>query len=427
MKELHRLVPVLLALALGGCLGQGTKPSTAPANFSVAPGESQVVLTWKDDPGLTYWIYYKKGTTTGPGNVDQIVYQATSPYDLTGLTNLTQYAFAITSSHNGSEVGPFTPVQTGKNTTPRLIGPSATWTVGTPLPTSYQLNSIAFGNNDYVAVGNAATAFSAAYDYTSTGGVVQPQSWQKVTLPSQITSTVNLTGVVYDGSQFVVLGDNGSILTSPDSTTWTLAGGTAGTAGMNAIAYGNGIYVAVGNNGAIYRNTSGGLDSNWTAETSNAGGAKLYGVAFVNNEFIAVGASGTLLTSPDGVTWTAQSSAATAAGSNTLYGVAYGAGLYVAVGDAGTVLTSSDGTTWTQVSPLPTNYSLYAVTFGPDDQFVAVGQAGTTVYYNTNSANGPSGTWSSNNTGTNQEDLHGIAPNAVYIAVGAAGANVSAK
>lgn len=408
MKPLLRLGAMILALTLGGCLGQGTQPSTAPTGFTVTPGESQVVLTWNNDPNLTYWVFYSQGSTTGLGNADHIINQITSPYDLTGLTNGTQYAFSITSSDNGSEVGPFSPVITA---TPRLIGPDATWTVGTSL-TPNDFKSVAFGNANYVAVGNSATVFTAPFNYTSPGGVT---GWsQPASLP--IAPTVNLTGVVYDGSHFVALGADGSVITSPDTSTWTAATAITGATGLNAIAFGAGTYVAVGNAGAIYSNTNAQVTGAWAPQTSGTS-QDLYGVSYVNGQFIAVGAQGTLLTSPDGITWTAQVSNS----SNSLRGVAYGAGTYVAVGDAGAVVASTDGVTWVAAQPVPTTESLYSITFGPDAQFVAVGTAGTVLY----STTGVNGSWTAAHAGT--IDLYSIAPSAVYIAVGAAGANVSAK
>jgi len=415
----HPLRPalLLLALALGGCLGQGSQPSAPPANFSVAPGESQVVLNWTADPNLTYWIYYSQGSTTGLGNADHILFQVTPPYDLTGLTNNTQYAFAVTASDNGSQVGPFTPVVTA---TPRPIGPLNTWTVGTPLGTgTNNLNAIAFGNNTYVAVGDGAQIWSAPFSYTSAGGVT---GWTQQTSP---VLGVNLTGIVYDGTRFVALGADGTVLTSSDGTTWTAATAIAGASGMHAIAYGvvngTGIYVAVGDAGVIDYNGNAGVGGNWTPASSGTA-QNLYGVAFLNSQFVAVGAQGTVVTSPDGITWTVQTSAASAT-TNALravaYGVVNGTGTYVAVGDAGTVLSSTDAVTWTAQSP-PTPQNLNAIAFGPDAQFVAVGAAGTTVYGTTGTS------WASNNVGTNQ-DLYAIAPNAVYIAVGVADTNVSAK
>jgi photosystem II stability/assembly factor-like uncharacterized protein len=141
----------------------------------------------------------------------------------------------------------------------------------------------------------------------------------------------------------------------------------------------------------------------------------------VNGLFVAVGAAGTLLTSTDGLTWTAQTSNTNNSLRHVAFGVpSAGVGTYVAVGDAGTIVSSTDASNWTSQSN-PTTHSFYSVCFGPDLQFIAAGTAGTLAY----STAGTDGSWSVGNAGS--IDLYAIAPADVFIAVGAAGANVSGK
>ena len=408
-----RVIVIFLPLLLAACLSQSSAPSTAPTNFSVTAGENRAVLSWDNEPGLTYWVYYKVGSSVTTGDHDFINTGYTSPAVITGLVNGTQYAFIVNASNNGSKTGPTTPVLTA---TPRLLGPSVPWTAGTQL-SSNALNSVAFNNSNFVAVGDAATLFTAPYSYTSAGGVT---AWTQVTnLP--IASSTNLRAVVYDGSEFVILGDDGSITLSGDLVNWSARTAITGAPQMNALAYAGGpIYVAVGAGGKIYRNTTGGLTGAWTEETSGTV-QDLYGVSYVNSLFVAVGANGTLLTSPDGITWTAQTSNTNNSLRHIAYGVSAAAvGNYVAVGDAGTIVSSPDAANWTSQT-IPTTQSFYSVCFGPDLQFIAVGTAGTLAY----SSSGADGSWSVANAGS--IDLYSIVPGDVFIAVGAAGSNVSGK
>ena len=411
MNFLPRIVVVLIAVFLTACFGQEDPPSTAPVNVTVTEGSGLVVVDWDAVPGRTYWIFYNQGTSASLDDFDRIVSGVFPPYVLPGLLNDAQYAFTVTSSNGASKVGPFSPVQLA---TPRLLSPSVAWTIGTSL-SGNDLQGIAFGNNTYVTVGDAATVFAATYDYPNIGGVT---GWgPATTLPVGLTA--NLNSVVFDGSRFIALGDDGSIITSTDTPalTWSAATAIAGApAMMNALAVGAGIYVAVGDTGAIY--TSSDSATTWVTRVSMTT-SNLYGISYVNGNFIAVGASGTLSTSTDGITWATQENLV----ASSLRAVAYGASSYVAIGDAGAIVSSTDATTWIAQTTNTITESLRAISFGPDNQFVAVGTAGVNTY----SSTGLDGSWLSSITNAGSIDLNAIAPNLLYIAVGAAGANVSGK
>ena len=97
-------------------------------------------------------------------------------------------------------------------------------------------------------------------------------------------TTADLYAVTWGGGQYVVVGENGKIATSPDGITWT-------------------------------NRFSGTPDH-------------LKGVAWNGSLYVAAGAN-TIISSPDGVTWTFRAQVPTG---GSLYGVAWGNGLFVAVG-----------------------------------------------------------------------------------------------
>lgn len=409
MKLFLRAIILLSILSFAACSKQDP-PTEAPANTAAAAGESLAAVSWDTTPGLTYWVYYKQGTEVSSQNYDGIVFNVASPYLVRNLTNGSEYAFSVTSSNDGSPVGPFSPVVTA---TPRLLSPTVPWTVGTSLTTN-TLNSIAYGAGFYVTVGDAASLLVATYSYGETGGV---SAWNPATtIP--VTTATNLTAVLFDGIRFLALGGDGAVLKSDSSDvlTWVSTPSIASTNTMNSIAVGAGRYVAVGNSGQVYTNTGDAASGTWTAQTSNTTN-DLYSVSYLNGRFIAVGALGTLITSTDGINWTVQTSNI----STSLRSVAYGASTYVAVGDAGAITSSADATTWTAQTTLAGGQSLRSITFGVDSQFIAVGTAGTLAY----SASGADGSWATSSAGS--VDLNSIAPNLVFIAVGDAGANVSGK
>jgi len=415
-----RVLTTASLLALAGCHLHSDPPGEAPSGVMVTPGEGLVTVTWNRDPELTYWIFYQAGSSVVPaGSGVPLIFDAISPRVVVGLANETPYAFVMNATRGDSKAGPSSPVVVK---TPRLAG--AEWVSGTPLggtTPQKNLNGIAFSGSRLVVVGDSATIFAGDYNYTSTNPLGVTTWMSPTSLPAGFSATTNLSAVIFSGQQFVALGIDGSILTSTDGLTWTLATGSIPSASMNGIAFGTvsgaGLYVAVDASGSIF--TSSDL-VNWNLITPPITTRALYSVSFLNGRFMATGANGTLLTSADGSIWTAQTSNTT----NALRGAAFRSAptaVYVVVGDAGTIVTSTDGTAWNPIPitpPLPQN--LNSVVFG--SRFIAVGQSGAVVFSDDGS------TWSPPTTPPDRVDLARVVfTPAMYVAVGAAGANAFAK
>jgi len=414
---MFRVMALASLIMLASCHRQAAAPGDAPTGLAVAPGDGQVTVTWDQQPGLTYWIFYQAGdTVTAAAPGVPLLFDVQSPRVVFPLVNGTQYAFVMNATNQDSKAGPSTPVMTQ---TPRLSGSS--WTSGLSLGPQ-DLNGVAYNPtlNRLVAVGNAGTIFAGDFNYTSTDppGVT---AWTPPTsIPAGFVS--DLSAVMFSGSQFIALGTDGSILTSADGNTWILStnpvpsGGATGPR-MNSLAFGivsnATIYVAVGDGGHIF--TSPNLVT-WTAASPT--GNNLYNVSFPNGSFVATGANGTLLTSADAITWTLPNSIPST--SNALRGATFGAGSYVVVGDAGTILTSTDGTSWSLITPAPPlTQDLRAIRFGT--RFVAVGQAGNVAY--SDDANN----WLTTSSGSTANLAAVIFTPGMYLAVGASGANAVSK
>jgi hypothetical protein len=421
-----RAIALASLVALAGCHRQADAPGGAPTGLAVTPGDGQVTVTWNQQPGLTYWIFFQAGdTVTAAVPGVPLIFDAQSPRVVFPLVNGTQYAFVMNATNQDSRAGPSTPVFVAA---PRLSG--ASWTPGAPLGPQ-NLNGVAYSPtlNRLVAVGNSVpgtpptpTIFAGDFNYTSTNppGVT---AWAPATsIPAAFVS--DLSAVTFSGSQFIALGTDGSILTSPDGHTWTAStpvpSGSAGRR-MNSIAFGivSGAtkYVAVGSGGNIFTSTD--LTTSWT--TVSTMGNDLYSVSFPNGTFVATGANGTLLTSPDAINWTGQSSNTQAALRGTTYGTGRAAGAsaqYVVVGDSGTIVTSADGTSW-RATTLPGLPNLRAIRFGT--RFVAVGQGGAVVYSD-DAIN-----WLTTSSGSAADLAAVIFTPAMYLAVGASGANAVSK
>lgn len=161
---------------------------------------------------------------------------------------------------------------------------------------------------------------------------------------------------------------------------------------LAAVTYGGGLFVAVGDNGTIIASPDG---YNWTIQNHGVFPC-LRGVAYADGEYVAVGDGGVILVSSNAATWTQISSVT----SNSLHSVAGdsswqsdGLPQFLAVGDSGTAVVCSNGTNWSAISS-DTSNALYAVTFttnlgfSPSDfylypNFIAVGDAGTVTFYST--------------------------------------------
>ncbi len=172
------------------------------------------------------------------------------------------------------------------------------------------------------------------------------------------------------------MGRNGTILVSPNGTTWLSAASTT-TNNLYGISYGNGIFSAVGANGTILTSTG---PPSWTWQYRMSGTSDMiWRIAYGNGTFVAVGGNleypyssnnrSLILTSTDGITWTPRDAGIT----ELLYGISYGGNAFVATSCWGKILTSPDGITWT----LRSNYynPLYSVAYN-GGAFFAVGGFG---------------------------------------------------
>ena len=160
-----------------------------------------------------------------------------------------------------------------------------------------------------------------------------PMSVYGLSWLSQTSNTTNsLEDITWGGSQYVAVGWNGTIVTSPDGATWTV-------------------------------------------QISNAGSTtRLHNVIWSGTQFVAVGGpppsetgTGVIVTSPDGVTWTSQTSGA----ANPLNSVVWSGTQFVAVGNGGTIVTSPNGVLWTARTGGTTEHNNEVIWNGT--RFVVVG------------------------------------------------------
>ncbi len=242
-----------------------------------------------------------------------------------------------------------------------------TWTIQTSNTTS-QLQDITWSGSQYVAVGMDGTIV------TSPDGV----AWTVQT--SNAGSTTRLSNVIWSGTQFVAVGGplnetgTGVIVTSPDGVTWTSQISNA-AASLNSVIWSGTLFVAVGNSGTIVTSQNG---VTWTARTGGITDQDNNKVIWSGTQFVVVGGTGawvgggSIVTSQDGVTWTQRLD-----NPSELNSVVWNGTQFVAVG--GTygqlsetwIVTSPDGITWT--GRVPSAGGILVSVLWNGSRFVAVG------------------------------------------------------
>lgn len=155
---------------------------------------------------------------------------------------------------------------------------------------------------------------------------------------TKVTSGVSsdLNAIAASPNQVVAVGENGSILTSPDGVAWTVRSVAESTLNLkfSAVVWDGVQFVAVGSDapgggewlGVIYTSDAGVV---WTRRyLSTTADSGFNTVAFGRGLLIAAGNSGTVLSSADGVVWEPVSVPEVNA-LQTVTGVAYGGGVFV--------------------------------------------------------------------------------------------------
>lgn len=185
------------------------------------------------------------------------------------------------------------------------------------------------------------------------------------------STTRRLRAVTATPTQFIVVGEAGKILTSANGVTW--ADRTSGTTEtLRGVAAAPGIAVAVGGAAnAVVVTSSDGVS--WSAATVPTAGS-LRGVAIGNGVFVAVGKNGTILTSRNASSWISRPSGS----SERLDGVIWTGSQFVVISESGRILTSADGASWDiGLATTPPSW-LEAVTWN-QSRYVAVGGSGRIV------------------------------------------------
>jgi len=194
-------------------------------------------------------------------------------------------------------------------------------------------------NSQFVASASTYSGGTIGHMYTSPDAV----NW---TLISTTGPTLSIQSMAHSPSAgFVVVGSSdyvtGEIWSSADAITWTKQ--TVPNK-LNDVAWLNNQFIAVGNNGAILTSPDG---MTWTTQASGVA-ASLYNVAWNGSVYVATGTSNTVLSSADAISWLPQTTGATAS-TNWSGGLVWTGNQFMLSGqyngDA-MMMSSADGISW---------------------------------------------------------------------------------
>lgn len=272
------------------------------------------------------------------------------------------------------------------------------WKKVSPNPTAGSMASVAYGNGQFVAVGDRM------------GIVVSKdgKQWSEVSYPQHLNSI--LYSVSYGNGRFVAIG-SGIVLTLEDGETeWKVEspfGNGMISPYIESLVYANGKFVGIGSR-KVVTSTDG---VTWNQQASPGLDYSRSSVTYGKNMFVAVGNGSNVMQSVDGESWNLVSLNST----YTFNGITYGDDKYVAVGKDGLIMTSTDGTNWNSVISNTSN-TLNNVTYDNVNHiYVAVGNWGTLL----TSMDGTN--WTVQETGTQKELKGVVSHNGLTVVVGYTG------
>lgn len=214
------------------------------------------------------------------------------------------------------------------------------WRWSNPLPHGNNVMDMHVSPDFILQVGDAGTLYINRQD----------GHWNLVDTKTDLY----LRSVTMLGERIIATGENGTILWSDDGITFE----PAELSPANTLDWFEGVTasssraVAVGDYGAIYTSTNG---IQWSQSTSGTT-EWLRGVSFGNDTFITVGENGTLLTSINGIAWAPIASGTTEHLNRVRYTGSGNNEQFIAVGNAGTAIFSPTGSApWTSLNCGSTN------------------------------------------------------------------------
>jgi hypothetical protein len=164
---------------------------------------------------------------------------------------------------------------------------ATTWARHNPDSTIFCFTDITYANQKFVAVGATMVPGWAGFTMTSSDG----STWTNKT-PEAERLPYELWSVAFGNNRFVALGQNGGSFISSDGISWS-RGDTSLTDDFMSITYGKGYFVGIGQ-GRIFQSTDG---VHWTTTDTVSTCNAQYQIAYGNDRFVMSGKSDSVLIS----------------------------------------------------------------------------------------------------------------------------------
>lgn len=245
-------------------------------------------------------------------------------------------------------------------------------------PGEAAINDIIFANNQFVTIGDDLEIM------TSPDGVTWTVQTVNVAIPEDDLGE-GLIHINYLNSMYVVGGKANTLLTSVDGVTWTLREFTEDSSWFFDSYYSGGTYYFPGRQGKLWTTTDW---TTWTAIDTTASD-DIYGIKNNGSVTLVGGRQGEILTTTNFSTWTNRKTGFQENMVGAAYGGSEGSEVFIITDDAGSVWKGTDGINWE-------NTFTPGVEFNPqwllyeDEKFVAMSSQGEYIL----SPTGNSGQWS---------------------------------
>ncbi|HYF83724.1 MAG TPA: stalk domain-containing protein [Clostridia bacterium] len=218
---------------------------------------------------------------------------------------------------------------------------------------SHIFRSIVWDGKRFLSVGESNI-------FESAGGL----KWTEI---NPDTKPQGLYDIVYNGIDYITVGEDGTLGISKDGTAWTM-NSVQQEKDYTAVVWNGRQYIAFPFIGDGFLKSP---DGNMWIDVNTGSVHVFFDILWDGKKYIAVGQSGGVYTSEDGGSWTRQGTDA----KWDLRGISYNGKVYVTVGDDGMILISTDGIKWSTVHKEPgTEYR--SITWG-NGMFVIGGSNGT--------------------------------------------------